>query len=412
MEFLISTSALPLFLVMLTAALLSPIVAQVVRIPASVSLVAIGMLAGLPFLGLESSALAGASSIGLVFAFFLIGSAIDTSRLGRLGTRALLFAIVAFTSALLLGWLLGTKILGLGTIDALLVGVVFGAAAPFSKQLAARLETTEARDSTSLQAANELGEILRLFAFIILLALRGTKSLVGFVEAPWALGLLGTLAGAIAIALVLTFFGSRWFGRSTRAAGLGFLVFSLAGFGAAALGILIGLPPAFASFVSGLALGRFAPEGSLLQERMLFVGRNLFLPLALVPAGMGLASMLSADAPRVGFSVVAAIMTAGLAIIPRFLAGLALLPFGPLSRFRQLAMLATAPGQEPSTLFFVLYLASAGFAKGYGPAILIGLLPALWLLESISGGQGGQESRRQRSTVLPGAAPGRRKSRS
>jgi Kef-type K+ transport system membrane component KefB/mannitol/fructose-specific phosphotransferase system IIA component (Ntr-type) len=393
MEFLNGGEVLPLLFLLLLAALVAALLAGRPRLPGAASLLAIGLVAGL--FGLHDLELQPLASIGLVYAFFLAGSAIDTTRLKGLEPEAAVFAGVGFATALLLGWLLGTRILGLSAIDALLLGAVFSTAGPFSKQFIARLDLMGLRDSASIQAANHLGEILRVSAFLVLLPLRGRGS--GASEAFFSVILgpatgdgaaLLTLAIVIGSALasfaLLGFLASLWLGNTEASANLGFLVITATGFALATAATRLGLAPALGGFVAGLAVGRSAPAGSLLEERLQFAGKSLFLPLAMVPAGLAFSAGSTADWSLLGGALLTALpLVLLLGLLPRLFAALALLPFASLRRLGLLLVAAAAPGRESPLLLYFLLVAGLGIPRTRGIALPLALLALVWLEEAI-----------------------------
>jgi Kef-type K+ transport system membrane component KefB/mannitol/fructose-specific phosphotransferase system IIA component (Ntr-type) len=385
MDSFLSGELLPLVALCLAAALLVPLVAERLRLPAPITLLAVGL--GIGSLPLPIPAGYGAliSSIGLTYAFFVAGCEVEVRRLALLSPKSALFALGAFASALGLGWLVGTRFLGLPTIDSLILGAVFSAAGTLPKRFAERIARLEVRGGTSMLAANDLGEVLRILAFLALLAPRVPEirlDIAGLVTLPtlaWLLG--GTVLGF----LVLAFIAARWFGRGEASANLGFSLLAAICFGAAAFAGSMGLAPALGAMVAGIAVGRAAPSGSLLSERLAFGSRSLFLPLALVPFGIALGSSLDPGAAsKAGILVPAIASAAALAFIPRLFGVLLVLPGFAPRHWRGLFALALASGKESPTLLCLLLAIGLGALGPVAGIFALALLPLLWLRKALS----------------------------
>ncbi len=402
MRFLLSGEIFPLLLVLLAAAMVSQTLGRRLRAPATVLMLGIGMVAGLTLPGVFPDLLRTLASVGLAYVFFLVGCEVEMTRVLRANPVAWLFAGAGFASALVLGWIIGTRALGLGFVDSLLLGVAFSAASPFPRQLGPRFERMAGRQGFSLLGANDLGEVLRFSAFMVLLACR-VPGHAGYS----VVAVIMVLAAAGASFWICSLLPSLWFGRTEDSANLGFSVLAGCGFAAAALAGLVGLPPPLGALAAGLALGRYEPQGSVLDERLGFAARSIFLPLAVVPVGIAvalapLALASHAALPSSISSIGAALLACCFVVGPRLAAALSVLPLIPLGRWFHFFAMAAAPGAEASTLLYILLVAGLGILGPQESVFLVAAFAASWILEFLGGAES-IETRRRLPAVSTGS---------
>ncbi|MEI6389365.1 MAG: cation:proton antiporter, partial [Spirochaetota bacterium] len=394
MHFLLSGEVFPLLLVLLASAMVSQFLGRRLRAPAIVLMLAVGMIVGLTMPGYFPELLKTLASVGLAYAFFLVGCEVEMTRVLRSSPVAWLFAGAGFASALLLGLIIGIWALGLGLVDSLLLGVVFSAASPFSRQLGPRFERMAGRQGFFLLGANDLGEVLRSSACLVLLAFRMPGQTVLSITS-----VIAVLAAAAACFWICSLLPSLWFGRTEDTANLGFAVLAGCGFASAALAGLVGLPPPVGALAAGLALGRYEPQGSVLDERLGFAAKNIFLPLAVVPVGIAVAQAplipgASMALPSTNSSFAAGLFACCLFVGPRLAAALSVLPLIPRGRwFRFFAMVA-APGAEASTLVYVFLAAALGLLGTQQTGFLVAVFAVSWVLEFLGGSESIEMKRR------------------
>jgi len=390
---------------LLAAALLSSLPPrQAGRLPSALILVALGLgayLVGGP--GAKEAALfiVPLAALGLAYSLFVVGSSIGLPRILGLGSRGLAFGLIAWASSLLIGWAFGSFVLGLASLDALLIGAAFSASGSLGRREYQGLEELDAQAAPSIVGMNDLGEILRFATIFVLVILRGLRSArsaslpQGFL--PWL------IVTAVALVLFIGWLVALWFRKEDRTGPEGTGALLVAGFGAALLASASGLSPALGAAAAGVAVGRFAAEGSPPYERFRFAGRAFFLPLVCLAAGLALFPLQRE--PEALPLHLTLLLGLALLVLPRLFALPALLSTGGRAAPLSLLGLAFAPGRDASTLLWVLFVGgSGGLGRGL-PGLLAATLPLLWLFELLAGAAFGKATNRPEPRIRT-ARPG------
>lgn len=272
-----------IFIVLFLVILLAPIAAERLGVPGIIGLIVAGIVIGPHALGLleRIGTIQVLGEAGLLYLMFLIGLDLDRESLSSNRRDSTVVTITTFALPMIIVTIAGMS-LGLSTVGALIVATAFTSHTPVTYPLVQRFGLARNRSVVATIGATLLATVgaLLLFAVVVAVAvgdlgpvfwLRFTVGLGGF--------LLLVMRGLPRI--------TRWF-----FSGLGqdrmvrFLFTLVVFFGTAALADVLGLQAIVGAFLAGLGLARFVPDGSVLRDRIDFLGNALLVPVFLVSTGM------------------------------------------------------------------------------------------------------------------------------
>ncbi|MGH8901513.1 MAG: cation:proton antiporter [Egibacteraceae bacterium] len=277
------TSATLVFATLMALVLAAPVLAERIRVPGIIGLVAAGVLIGPGGVGVLSRTgiVSILAELGLLYLTFQVGlrlnlDALRSSRRAWMMLGGLMFAI---PMALGIG---GALALGYASPAAVLIGAWWAAHTLVAYPVYERFGVVEDR---SVQAAVG-GTIVANTAALLVLGADVWVFRAPFGWVSWAM-----LALELAALLGLTLWAlprcARWF-----FAGMGqdrcvrFLFVLSALFASTAFAEAIGLEGIVGAFLTGLALNRLVPSGGVLMERVEFFGSAFLVPIFLIWVGM------------------------------------------------------------------------------------------------------------------------------
>ncbi|MDX2086903.1 MAG: cation:proton antiporter [Kofleriaceae bacterium] len=272
------------FLLLLLALIVAPLVAAWAHLPPIFGLVCAGMVMGphgLDVLVGRHVVLDTAGNIGLLYAMFVAGLELELAQFTRYRRTALLFALASFAIPFVLG-VTSARLLGYAGAAAVLLGASWGSHTLVTYPRLRELGLAHHRAVTTVVGATPATSILVVcvLAHISVDARRGTGLLAEGIEIVLGLGLLALWSGVGLPRLARRFFA---FARTDSAR----FVFALAAMCVAAIvAEAAGMPGIVGAFFAGLGLGRVLPAQSELRARIEFVGSALFVPIFLLWVGM------------------------------------------------------------------------------------------------------------------------------
>ncbi len=277
--------------------LLSPLLAERLRIPDLVLLLISGAVLGPYGLGLleRNSAMMLFGSVGLLYIMFLAGLEIDLHRFARTKHKSIVFGLLTFAIPQLVGTLIGKYILGFEWRTSLLLASMFASHTLLAYPLASRLGISRTEPVSITVGATILTDTLALLVLAVIAdSARGES-----------LGLLfwGNIGIGMVALVALTWLGiprlTQWFmGKATEASGAQFLFVLVTVCGCAYLSHFAKLEPIIGAFLAGAAFNRLIPRQGVLMNRIVFAGNTLFIPFFLISVGMLVNPLAMVSSPR------------------------------------------------------------------------------------------------------------------
>lgn len=263
--------------------LAAPLVFQRIRLPGIVSLIVAGAVVGPHGLGLlerdETIVLLG--TVGLLYLMLMAGVEIDLQGFARHRRRSLAFGAATFLLPQVLGTGVGLA-LGYGWAASILMASMFASHTLVAYPIASRLGIAR----NAAVTATIGGTIVTDLAALLVLAVVAASREGALDAAFWLrLGVSMTVFAALVL-LVLPRIGYWFFRNESGPETSGFLFVLTALFVSASLAHLAGVEPIIGAFLAGLAINRFVPEGSPLNNRLHFFGNAFFIPFFLFSVGM------------------------------------------------------------------------------------------------------------------------------
>lgn len=271
------------FVVLFAVILLAPLAAERARAPGIIGLIVAGVLIGPNALGVleRSGPIEVLGGVGLLYLMFLAGVDLDLHGFKEDRRDSVVFGAATFVIPMVVNTVVGLA-LGLELLAALLIASAFTSHTLVSLPVVQRFGLVNKRVVTATIGATLLSTVAALLVLAIVAAAHVGEMGFGF----WA-----GLGASLAFFLAATLWGlprlTRWF-----FAGLGqdrtvrFTFVLVAVFAMSALADFAGIEAIVGAFLAGLALNRFVPEGSVLMERLQFLGASLLIPLFLIATGM------------------------------------------------------------------------------------------------------------------------------
>jgi Kef-type K+ transport system membrane component KefB/mannitol/fructose-specific phosphotransferase system IIA component (Ntr-type) len=273
------------FTTLIFTMLIAPLVAERLRVPDLMVLLAAGALLGPNGFGVleRNTAVTLFGSVGLLYIMFLAGLEIDLHRFARVRQRTILFGLLTFAIPEVFGTLAGVYILGFDWTTSILLASMFASHTLLAYPIASRLGISRSEPVTVTVGATILTDTLALLVLAVIAdSARGINLGASF----WA----GIFAGMAALVL-LSWWGiprlTRWFFESvTETGGAQFLFVLTTVCGFAYLSHFAKMEPIIGAFLAGAAFNRLIPENSVLMNRVVFAGNSLFIPFFLISVGM------------------------------------------------------------------------------------------------------------------------------
>lgn len=274
-----------IFTVLALVILISPLVAERLRIPDMVLLLAFGALLGPNGLHVleRSPAIVLLGAIGLLYIMFLAGLEIDLYRFARSYRRGIFFGLLTFSVPQVFGTLAGRFFLGMDWPASLLLGSMLASHTLLAYPLASRLGIARSEPVAITIGATVIADTLALLILAVIAdSARGIALGTGF----WVSILLGMLALTVLIWRGIPYVVRWFFQRVTEESNARFLFVIVTVCGCAYLSYFARMEPIIGAFLAGAAFNRLIPENGPLMHRVTFAGNTLFIPFFLISVGM------------------------------------------------------------------------------------------------------------------------------
>lgn len=277
------TQPAPVFLVLFLLVLVMPRLAERLRLPGLVGLIAGGLLVGPNGLGLveREGPVALLGGAGLLYLMFQAGLELDLDEFGNRRGQAFTFGALTFALPFLVGAIIHLWI-GYEMLAALLLASCWS-----SHTLLAYPVYQRARVVSNRAVAVAVGGTIITDTAALLVLVLLARAHEGELDAGYALALLPTLAaGAVVILVVLPRIASWFFASIGQERSARFLFVVLVLFASSAVAEVAGVEPIIGAFLAGLAMNRRVTEGGTLAAQVHFFGANFLIPLFLISVGM------------------------------------------------------------------------------------------------------------------------------
>ena len=323
MEFLNLTSpegtAWTLFVAVLVI-VLAPYLAERVRIPGLIGLLAGGCIIGPNVLGIVSAdtgIVEELGEVGLLYLMFLAGLELDLGVFAKYRNRAMGFTVLTFVLPLVLG-IIGGFVIGFGFAAALLLGSLFASYTLVAYPIVRNLGLTSNAAIAATVGATVLTDTT---ALVILAAVAGsTSGDASGVELASQIVLGHGVAGGYCF-LVLPRL-AKWFFATLgqqRTIRYGFVLAAL--LSAGVLAEVVGIEGIVGAFFAGLALNRLVPNEGEFMERIDFFGSALLIPMFLVSVGTVIDPAVLVDPSTLGTAAVFVVACVGGKLLAAVLCG-------------------------------------------------------------------------------------------
>jgi Kef-type K+ transport system membrane component KefB len=310
--------------VLFAIVVLGPILAERLRIPGIVGLIAGGIVFGPFVIGwLESGGLVDdLGSIGILYLMFLAGLSFDIKAFNDNRKMAITFGLLGFFLPFLLSVFVVDQSEDIETLGALLIGAMWA-----SNTLVAYPEVQSAglQNTRSVGAAVSAGVVADLMSLTVLAFATATAVIeIEPLDLPFGTEIAERLAPegvqpstpdpalSLWIGLPLLVFVCLWvlprlaswfFVRVGRTRPQRF-VFTLALMAiGATVALLGGMEGLIGAFLAGLGLNRLVPARGPLMERLDFVGTSLFIPVFLISIGLSIDPAVLIDPQTIGLGL-------------------------------------------------------------------------------------------------------------
>ncbi len=298
------------FAILILALILSPLVAEKLRLPGMVGLVLAGMALGphgTHLLASKEIALPALGEFGLLYLMFSAGLELDLKLFMKMKKAAITFALSSFAIPFTLG-VFSARMLHYQWAAAVLMGSNWGSHTLVTYPLLRSMGLARNRAVSTVVGATAVTDTS---ALLVLAVVSGTVKSTGSLGAQLG-GLAIDLAVLVTWSLLVLPHLARWFfarvgtDRSYR---------FLFGVGAFLVGGVIaeagGIDAIVGAFFAGLGLSRAIPEDSPLMERLQFPGSTLFIPIFLVSVGVLLEPKVMVDPKTLGVALVFTVAVLG-----------------------------------------------------------------------------------------------------
>lgn len=331
--------------------LVGPMVAERLRIPGLVGLIAVGMLLGpnvLEWLR-PGGFVATVGAAGLLYLMFLAGIELDLRTFAENRTAALTFGLLTFAIPFGLSFAVGKVHLDYGWSAAALVGAMWAShtVVAYPEAKAAGLDRNRAVGSAV--AATVITDVLALIVLALAAsssAIEDTPGVRASTEEP-ALPLLLGLLLVGGFCLVVLPRMTRWVFINLFHSRTQRFVWMLAGMSAGAImGLLGGIEGLVGAFLAGIGMNASVPARGELMERIEFFGNSLLVPAFLVSVGLSIDPSALVEGSTLRLAMIFTLLVVVGKTVPAVIAGLI---FG--FRRSEIAIMATLTiGQAAATL--------------------------------------------------------------
>jgi Kef-type K+ transport system membrane component KefB len=272
-----------LFVAVMAAILVAPIVARWLRLPVLVTLVLLGMVAGPGVLGLleREGPLEIIGEAGLLYLMFVAGLELDLKEFTRRRAHALGFGFAGFALPMLVGTAV-IALMGFELVAALLLASCWASHTLLTYPTFRAHGRAKNRAVSTSVGATILTDISALLVLVVVVqASAGDLGPGLWLTLAAGFAALAALAGWVLPRAGTAFFATFGDGRNPR-----FIFAMLAMFGTAAVGEIAGIEAIVGAFLAGLGLNRLVPAGSPLMHRIEFVGDAFMIPIFLLSVGL------------------------------------------------------------------------------------------------------------------------------
>jgi Kef-type K+ transport system membrane component KefB len=272
-----------IFLLLFLIVLVAPIAAERLRVPGLVGLIVAGVLVGPDGLGLleRVGAVELIGAVGLLYLMFLAGVEMDLEGFEAHRRDSVVFGTATFVIPMVVNTGVALAF-GLHTLAAVLIASAFTSHTLLAYPTVQRFGLVRNRAVTATLGAT----LLSTLAALLVLAIAAAAH-VGDIGLLFWVRMVVSLTAFLALSLWALPRVTRWFFASLgqdRAVRFTFVLVAL--FTVSALAHFAGIQAIVGAFLAGLALNRYVPPGSLLEERIRFLGTSFLIPLFLISTGM------------------------------------------------------------------------------------------------------------------------------
>jgi Kef-type K+ transport system membrane component KefB len=396
------------FLVLAAVILVAPIVAERARIPGIIGLILAGTLVGPNVAGIleRQGAIALLGGVGLLYLMFLGGLDLDLEGFIERRTDSLLFGAATFVlpMAILTAVCLALELSWLASI---LVASAFTSHTPVTYPIVQRFGLTKNAAVTATLGATLIAVVAALLVLAVVAAIhQGAADSVFWVRFGLSLAAFLAFTQLLLPRIVRWFFTGLGQDRAVR-----YTFVLVVVFGVSALAALAGIEPIVGAFLAGLALNRFIPGGSVLMDRVQFLGSSLLVPLFLISTGMLIDPVLVATDPQV--IIAGGALTAG-TLVAKWLAAWMVAKGRGFDRAELGVMFSLSAGQAAGALAAVTVAANIGLigqsTVNAAILVLVGTTVAAAAVGARSAPRVRQPTRRDKrigeTVVVPVANPG------
>jgi Kef-type K+ transport system membrane component KefB len=344
-------------LLLASCVILGPLIAERLRIPGLIGLIAAGTLLGPNVLAWlqPGGFVATVGAAGLLYLMFVAGLELDLKAYVANRTAALTFGLLTFGIPFGLSLLVGHYYLDLGFSATALVGAMWASHTVVAYPEAKAAGIDRARSVGVSLAATVITDVIAL----VVLAIAASSSALGNapeVAAQVASGTIQTNSTlplwSGLLLLVVVCFGvipraTRWLFSNVLHRRTERFVWALVAMSAGAVtGLLGGIEGLVGAFLAGIGMNAAVPARSELMERIEFIGSSLLIPAFLISVGLSIDPGALVDPSTL---VLAAVFTATV-IVGKALAAVTAGMIGSFDRDEIVLMTALTIGQAAATL--------------------------------------------------------------
>jgi Kef-type K+ transport system membrane component KefB len=374
------TDPATVFLLLAAVILIAPIAAERAKVPGIIGLILAGMAIGPNAANLlqRDGAIALLGGVGLLYLMFLGGLDLDLEGFSEDRRASLLFGATTFVIPMVVLTAAGMAI-GLSTLAAILIASAFTSHTPVSYPLVQRFGLAKNSAVTATLGATLLAVVAALLVLAVVAAVhQGDAGPLFWVQLVVSLAAFGAFTAWGLPRLTRAFFSGLGQDRNVR-----FTFVLVVVFGVSTLAGAAGIEPIVGAFLAGLALNRFIAPGSVLMERVQFLGSSLLVPLFLIATGMLIDPAVLVGDPQV---LLAGLVLSAGAILAKLVAAWPVGAYLGFDRAERGVMFSLSVGQAAGALAAVTVAADIGLIdQGTVNASILVILLAC-LTAAFSGG--------------------------
>lgn len=279
-----------------------PWLAEKVRLPGLIGLLAGGFLIGQYGLGIvpaDDTTVAALGQLGLLYLMFLAGAELDFDVIRRHRTAAIGFSLLTFGAPMVAGFAVSTA-LGYSIAASLLLGSIWA-----SHTLLTYPAVREAGLASHPAVAAAVGAtvVTDTLALIVLAGVAGSATGgLGGTDLLFQV-VLGLLLLGAWCAVALPWLGRLFVARISHQPPLRYMFVLGALLSASVLAEVVGIEAIVGAFFAGLGLNRMLPNEGPMFERFEFFGAALMIPLFLVSVGLIINPAVMIEPTTIGLAV-------------------------------------------------------------------------------------------------------------